>query len=396
MSKKIIVGITGSIAAFKSIQLISNLVKLGYQVEVLMTPSANRFVTKESIQALTKRKVYIDIFDDDPSSIIHIDIVKNADLFIVVPASATTIAKLACGIADNMLTAAYLAAVCPKLIAPAMNVHMYQNTVTQRNINQLKEDGALVIEPDKGLLACGDIGQGKLADLKNIQFMIQYALNYHILKGKKILITAGPTKESLDPIRYISNHSTGKMGYALAKAAFMLGADVHLISGPVNLTIPYIPITHITSAQELFEKVTEISNDYDYIIMSAAVGDYTPIDTYTENIKKESDTMTLSLKKTNDILAYLGTHKKAHQIICGFAMETNHLIENAQKKLNDKKADMIVCNNLKVEGAGFGTDTNVISIITQDKIISYDKKSKEDLSYDILLQCKEMEDKQCC
>ena len=195
MSKKIIVGITGSIAAFKSIQLISNLVKLGYQVEVLMTPSANRFVTKESIQALTKRKVYIDIFDDDPSSIIHIDIVKNADLFIVVPASATTIAKLACGIADNMLTAAYLAAVCPKLIAPAMNVHMYQNTVTQRNINQLKEDGALVIEPDKGLLACGDIGQGKLADLKNIQFMIQYALNYHILKGKKILITAGPTKE---------------------------------------------------------------------------------------------------------------------------------------------------------------------------------------------------------
>ena len=235
MKKKLIIGITGSIAAFKSVQLISDLSKENYEIDVLMTPSAAKFVTPLSIQALTKRKVYIDVFDDDPGTITHVDIVKNADAFIVVPASATTMAKLAYGIADNMLTAAFLAATCPKLIAPAMNVHMYENNATQRNIDTLKNDGVLFIEPGTGLLACGDIGKGKLADYNSIKLMIEYALHSHPLKGKRVLISAGPTRESMDPVRFISNHSTGKMGYAIARAAFLLGADVTLAHGPVSL-----------------------------------------------------------------------------------------------------------------------------------------------------------------
>lgn len=333
--KKLIIGITGSIAAFKTVQFISDLVKEKYEIEVMLTPSAAKFVTPTSISALTKKKTYIDVFDDDPGCITHVDIVKDADLFMIVPASATTIAKCANGIADNMLTAAFLAATCPKLIAPAMNVHMFENKATQRNIQTLKDDGVLFVEPAVGLLACGDTGKGKLADYDHLHLMMEYALSDHPLQGKKVLVTAGPTQESLDPVRFLTNHSSGKMGYSIARAAFILGATVRLIHGSTSLKpVPYIINQSITSTQDLFECVKRHHTHYDYIIMSAAVADYTPVKTSTEKIKKNDNELILKLKKNPDILDYIGHHQVEHQVICGFAMETQDLIENASKKLN--------------------------------------------------------------
>ena len=261
--KKLIIGITGSIAAFKTVQFISDLVKEKYEIEVMLTPSAAKFLTPTSISALTKKKTYIDVFDDDPGCITHVDIVKDADLFMI------------------------LAATCPKLIAPAMNVHMYENKATQRNIQTLKDDGVLFVEPAVGLLACGDTGKGKLADYDHLHLMMEYALSDHPLQGKKVLVTAGPTQESLDPVRFLTNHSSGKMGYSIARAAFVLGAQVRLIHGPTSLKpVPYIINQSITSAQDLFECVKRHHIHYDYIIMSAAVADYTPVETSTEKIKK--------------------------------------------------------------------------------------------------------------
>lgn len=386
--KKLIMGITGSIAAFKTVQFISDLVKEKYEIEVMLTPSAAKFVTPTSISALTKKKIYIDVFDDDPGCITHVDIVKDADLFMIVPASATTIAKCANGIADNMLTAAFLAATCPKLIAPAMNVHMYENKVTQRNIQILKDDGVLFVEPAVGLLACGDTGKGKLADYDHLHLMMEYALSDHPLKGKKVLVTAGPTQEALDPIRFLTNHSSGKMGYSIARAAFVLGAQVRLIHGPTSLKpVPYIINQSITSTQDLFECVKRHHTHYDYIIMAAAVGDYSPIETSPEKIKKKDEEFVLTLKKNPDILDYIGHHQVEHQVICGFAMETQDLIENASKKLSKKQCDLIVANHLKTEGAGFQGDTNVVTIITQDSMKDIDKMAKSDLSYIILKEC---------
>lgn len=385
MKKKLIIGITGSIAAFKSVQLISDLSKENYEIDVLMTPSAAKFVTPLSIQALTKRKVYIDVFDDDPGTITHVDIVKNADAFIVVPASATTMAKLAYGIADNMLTAAFLAATCPKLIAPAMNVHMYENSATQRNIDTLKKDGVLFIEPGTGLLACGDVGKGKLADYNSIKLMIEYALHSHPLKGKRVLISAGPTRESMDPVRFISNYSTGKMGYAIARAAFLLGADVTLAHGPVSLEdIPGVTMKPFVSANDLFELMKEESKKADYIIMSAAVGDYRPQDIAKEKIKKNDDCLHVEFIKNPDILSYLCANRTKQQIICGFAMETNDLIAHAKEKLLRKNADMIVANSLRTKGAGFATDTNVATLITKENTEDLPMMSKEDLGLVIL------------
>ena len=304
------------------------------------------------------------VFDDDIGHITHIDIVKGASLFMVVPASANTIAKLANGIADNMLTASFLAATCPKLIAPAMNVNMYQNRATQRNINQLKKDGVLFVEPDTGLLACGVVGKGKLADFATIRLMMDYALSEHPLLGKKVLVSAGPTQESLDPVRFISNHSTGKMGYAIARAAFLLGAQVKIISGPVNITLPLVEIEHITTANEMYDK-------------------------------KSDDTLTITFNKNRDILQALGENKKDNQVICGFAMETENLLENAKKKLINKNADMIVANSLTEQGAGFGTDTNIVTFITRDGHESLKKSSKEELGFKILMKLKEIEDEKC-
>ena len=392
MKKKIVIGITGSIAAFKAIQLISDLNKMNYDLEVIMSEAATRFVTPLSIQSLTKKKVYVDIFDDDPEVITHIDIVKNADLFIIVPASANTIAKVAHGIADSMLTAAFLAATCPKLIAPAMNVHMYENPITTENINKCKDLGMIFIEPDNGLLACGDVGKGKLPSQDIIIDMIEYALSPKPLKGKKVLVTAGPTIESIDPVRYITNHSSGKMGYAIAKAAFHLGADVTLISGPTALKKPMgVNTIDILSADDMFNQCQQLFDEQDYVIKAAAVGDYSPIHYEQAKIKKHDSTMTLELKKNNDILAYLGKHK-THQKICGFAMETQDLIENATKKLMNKNCDMLVANHLKTEGAGFQGDTNVVTLLFKDHQKQLELMKKSDLAYIILNELMECED----
>ena len=397
MSKKIIIGITGSIAAFKSIQLISDLVKQGYQIEVMMSESATRFVTPVCIQSLTKRKVYVDTFDDkNPAIITHVDIVKDADLFMVVPASAHTIAKLAYGMADNMLTSAFLAATCPKLIAPAMNVHMYENPITQKNMQLLKETGVVFVEPISGLLACGDTGNGKLADEDTLLEMIDYMLAPKTLSGKNILISAGPTQESLDPVRFITNHSSGKMGYALAKAAFQLGANVTLVSGPTHLKKPHgVNVIDVISANDMYHQIIQCVKEYDYMIMSAAVGDYACNEIADEKIKKHTDTLTLELHKNKDILLEIGKRRLASQVICGFAMETSHLIENAQMKLQKKNCDMIVANHLKTDGAGFQGDTNVVSILTQQDVTDYQKMSKQELAYIILNQMKKLEEEKC-
>lgn len=397
MSKKIIIGITGSIAAFKSIQLISDLVKQGYQIEVMMSESATRFVTPVCIQSLTKRKVYVDTFDDEnPAIITHVDIVKDADLFMVVPASAHTIAKLAYGMADNMLTSAFLAATCPKLIAPAMNVHMYENPITQKNMQLLKETGVVFVEPISGLLACGDTGNGKLADEDTLLEMIDYMLAPKTLSGKNILISAGPTQESLDPVRFITNHSSGKMGYALAKAAFQLGANVTLVSGPTHLKKPHgVNVIDVISANDMYHQIIQRVKEYDYMIMTAAVGDYACNEIADEKIKKLTDTLTLELHKNKDILLEIGKRRLASQVICGFAMETSHLIENAQMKLQKKNCDMIVANHLKTDGAGFQGDTNVVSILTPQEITDYQKMSKQELAYIILNQMKKLEEEKC-
>ena len=397
MSKKIIIGITGSVAAFKSIQLISDLVKQGYQIEVMMSESATRFVTPVCIQSLTKRKVYVDTFDDEnPAIITHVDIVKDADLFMVVPASAHTIAKLAYGMADNMLTSAFLAATCPKLIAPAMNVHMYENPITQKNMQLLKETGVVFVEPISGLLACGDTGNGKLADEDTLLEMIDYMLAPKTLSGKNILISAGPTQESLDPVRFITNHSSGKMGYALAKAAFQLGANVTLVSGPTHLKKPHgVNVIDVISANDMYHQIIQCVKEYDYMIMSAAVCDYACNEIADEKIKKHTDTLTLELHKNKDILLEIGKRRLASQVICGFAMETSHLIENAQMKLQKKNCDMIVANHLKTDGAGFQGDTNVVSILTQQDVTDYQKMSKQELAYIILNQMKKLEEEKC-
>lgn len=397
MSKKIIVGITGSIAAYKAVQLISDLIKKDYHVEVMMSESAAKFITPICIQSLTKKKVYIDTFDDEnPAIITHVDIVKDTDLFMVVPASAHTISKLANGLADNMLTSAFLAATCPKLIAPAMNVHMYENPITQKNIKTLKDLGVFFVEPTTGLLACGDTGKGKLADEKDIFAMMDYVLADKPLSGKKILVSAGPTQESIDPVRYITNHSSGKMGYAIAKAAFCLGAKVTLVSGPTHLDAPFgVKCIDVVSAHNMYETIMSLAHQQDYIIMSAAVGDYAPQNIESEKIKKSDDTLTLELCKNKDILYELGQKKLPHQILCGFAMETSDLILHAKEKLEKKNCDMIVANHLKTQGAGFQGDTNVVTIITQDDMKDFGLMSKEELSYVILEMLMEMEENKC-
>lgn len=397
MSKKIIIGITGSIAAFKAVQLISDLAKLNYQVEVMMSESAAKFITPICIQSLTKRKVYIDTFDDEnPAIITHVDIVKDADLFMVVPASAHTIAKLAYGFADNMLTSAFLAATCPKMIAPAMNVHMYENPITQKNMQTLKDQGVLFVEPISGLLACGDVGQGKLADEQDILEMMDYALADKPLAGKKVLVSAGPTQESIDPVRFITNHSSGKMGYAIAKAAFCLGAEVTLVSGPTHLKKPYgVKKIDVMSAQQMYETIIDISSQQDYIIMSAAVGDYACQTIAHDKIKKSDEFLSLDLHKNKDILLELGQRKKSHQILCGFAMETEDLIVHAREKLMKKNCDMIVANHLKTEGAGFQGDTNIVTMITQDDMKDFGLMSKEELAYVILEILMKMEEGKC-
>ena len=387
MKKTIVLGITGGIAAFKAAQLTSNLIKKGYDVEVIMTKNATEFITPLTFESLTKHNVMVTTFDKVADrSVKHISIAHRADLFVIVPASANVIAKIAHGIADDMLTTTFLAATCPKVICPAMNTNMYENPVTQHNLEILRSYGYHLIEPATGYLACGDTGKGKLEDINIIEDRICNLLaDTNVLRGKKVLVTAGPTQEALDPVRYITNHSTGKMGYEIAKAARDMGASVTLISGPTALQAPTgVTKIDIKSANDMFEACKACYKEADFIIKAAAVGDYRPEVIADEKIKKSESSMTIRFVKNQDILAYLGEHKKAHQVLCGFAMETQNLIENATKKMQKKNCDMLVANNLRTKGAGFATDTNVATIIHQDHIETLEKMSKYELGCKIL------------
>ena len=390
--KHIVVGITGGIAAFKTCQMVSDLTKK-YEVQVIMTPHATNFIHPLTFETLTGRKCLIDTFDRNFSyEVEHISVAKWADAFVVAPATANVIAKFAHGICDDMLTTTFLACKAPKVIAPAMNTNMYDNPITQQNLQSLRSLGMQIVEPVSGLLACGDTGRGKMADIDIIEEAVEMALHVDKpLAGRRVLVTAGPTQEAMDPVRYITNHSSGKMGYEVARAARNLGAEVTLVSGQCGLKPPYgMETVSVISAEDMYEAVTSRAADCDYVVMAAAVADYTPAVTADEKIKKKDDDMSIALKRTHDILKTLGERKSRAQVLCGFAMETQNLLENARKKLEAKNADMIVANNLKVEGAGFAHDTNVATFILRDGLVENPLQSKEDLAYAIWDQLTEI------
>lgn len=368
VKQTVVLGVSSSVAAFKSVQLTSDLIKLGYDVEVIMTKNATEFIAPLSFESLTNHNVSVDTFAPAMREVHHIALARKADVFVLVPATANLIAKVAHGLADDMLTTTFLAADCPKIICPAMNTHMYENPITQQNLEICRSFGMKLVEPDEGRLACGDIGKGKLADLEQIKEAIEDALYPEpFLKGKNVLITAGPTEEAIDPVRFITNHSSGKMGYALARMARRAKAKVTLISGPVALTPPSdVSCILIHSAKELLAAVQKSYEAQDIIIMAAAVADYASAEIADQKIKKQDERMQLELIKNPDILAWLGEHKKANQTLCGFAMETEHLLENATKKCKQKHCDMLAANHLLTPGAGFRSDTNIMTLITPD------------------------------
>ena len=385
--KTILLGVTGGIAAYKAAALASALVKQHAAVEVVMTQNATQFVTPLTFEQLTGRRTMVDTFDRNFShQVEHISLAQRTDLVIVAPATANVCAKLAHGLADDMLTTTVLACKCPKLIAPAMNTNMYENPVTQDNLATLRRYGWEVIEPASGRLACGAEGKGKLPEPELLlEHILRQIAMPHDLTGKKVLVTAGPTQESLDPVRYISNHSTGKMGYAIAKMAMLRGADVTLISGPTSLTPPpFVNVVNIRCAQEMFEAVAEHAPNSDYIIKAAAVADYTPENYCDSKMKKKDGDLSIPLKRTTDILSYLGQNRKPGQVICGFSMETENLLENSRAKLEKKNVDMICANSLTTPGAGFGVDTNVITLITRDDTTQLPLQSKTDAAKLIL------------
>ena len=386
-NKVVVVGVTGSIAAYKSAQLVSDLVKEGCEVHVIMTENAVNFINPITFETLTGRKCLVDTFDRNfEYSVTHVSLSQKADVFMIAPASANIIGKIANGIADDMLSTMVMAAKCPVLIAPAMNKYMFMNTIVQENIEKLKRHDYRIISPAVGRLACNDTGVGKLPDVDVLIEYIKHEIsNEKDYSGLKVLITAGPTQESIDPVRYITNHSSGKMGYAIAQAASERGAEVVLISGAVSIKPPvFAECINVKSAEDMFNAVSENLSDSDVIIMAAAVADYTP-DSYSDNkIKKTDGDMSISLKRTKDILKYAGENKVHGQIICGFSMETENLIENSRKKLEKKNCDMIAANSIKQSGAGFGTDTNVITLITKDDIKELPLMSKYDAANNIL------------
>ncbi len=386
--KCVVLGVTGSIAAYKIANLASALVKLGADVNVIMTKNATNFINPITFETLTSNKCLVDTFDRNfQFNVEHVALAKRADIFMVAPASANVIGKMAHGIADDMLTTTILAAKCKKLVSPAMNTNMFENPIVQDNLQTLKKYGFEIIEPASGYLACGDTGAGKMPDPEVLlQYILREISHEHDLTGKKVLVTAGPTAEAIDPVRFITNHSTGKMGYAIAKAAMERGAEVTLVSGPVNITPPmFVDVVNITSAAEMADAVKSRAGECDIIIKSAAVADYRPMTVATEKIKKkDGEGSTIELERTEDILSYLGSHKRDGQFICGFSMETENMLENSQKKLKKKNVDMIVANNLRTAGAGFGTDTNVVTLITADSADELPKMSKEDVAHAIL------------
>ncbi len=383
----IVVGISGGIAAYKAAQLVSDLRKKDYEIHVIMTAHAAQFITPLTLETLSQNRVSLDMFDRNfEYQVQHVSLAKKADCFIIVPATANVIAKIVHGLADDMLTTTFLAARCPKIICPAMNTGMLENPVTRQNLQLCQQLGYTLVESEAGFLACGDIGKGRLAELAQIEEMIDRSLYQdRFLLNKKVLITAGATQEALDPVRYLTNHSTGKMGFALANQAARLGAEVTLIAGKsVQLKPPYgVRLIRVTSAQEMFEQVTQLAENQDIVIKAAAVADYTPLNPVDHKMKKSDKELVLQLKRTPDILAWLGAHKRPGQFLCGFAMETEQLIENAKEKLHRKNADMIVANSLCEAGAGFGTDTNKVTLITASEIQEMALLSKEEVALEI-------------
>lgn len=385
--KTVVLGVTGSIAAYKMANLTSMLTKLHCDVHVIMTKNATNIINPITFETLTARKCLVDTFDRNFNyNIEHVALGEKADVVLVAPASANVIGKMAAGIADDMLTTTILACKCKKIVAPAMNTNMYENPVVQANLKKLKEFGMEVIEPASGMLACRVEGKGKLPSeevlLEYILREIQFEKD---MTGKKVLVTAGATQEAIDPVRYITNHSTGKMGYALAKIAMRRDADVTLITAPTNLPAPlFADVVPVVSAQEMFDAVKERAPQMDIIIKAAAVADYTPVSVSDEKIKKKDGDLSLPMRRTTDILAYLGEHRKPGQFICGFSMETENLVENSKKKLQKKNADLIVANNLRDEGAGFGTDTNVVTLVMEEGIVELPCMSKEEVAEAVL------------
>lgn len=387
--KTVLLGVTGGIAAYKAAALASALVKLHAAVEVVMTENATKFITPLTFEQLTGRRTMVDTFDRNFShQVEHISLAERTDLVMIAPATANVCAKLAHGLADDMLTTTVLACRCPKLIAPAMNTNMYENPITQENLEILRHYGWEVIEPASGRLACGAVGKGKMPEPEDlVQHILRHLALPHDLEGKKVLVTAGPTQEALDPVRYLTNHSTGKMGYAIAKMAMLRGADVTLVSGPTSITPPpFVNVIKITSAQDMFEAVAENAAASDFIFKAAAVADYTPAEYNDNKMKKKGGDLTIPLKRTQDILKYLGESRTPGQVICGFSMETQNMVDNSREKLHKKKVDMICANNLKVAGAGFGVDTNIITVITKDDMIELPLQSKEAAANAILDQ----------
>ena len=379
--KTVLLGVTGSIAAYKIAYLASALKKLHAQVHVLMTRNATNFINPITFETLTGNKCLVETFDRNfQFQVEHVSIAKQADVVMVAPASANVIGKLAHGIADDMLTTTVMACKCKKIISPAMNTNMYENPVVQDNLKILKHYGDEVIEPASGYLEFGDTGEGKMPEPETLkEHILREIAREKDLKGQKILVTAGPTQESIDPVRYITNHSSGKMGYAIAREAMFRGAEVTLVSGPCAITPPpFVKVVPIVTARDMFEAVTSVSREQDIIIKAAAVADYRPAVVYNEKVKKKDGQMSIELEKTDDILQYLGEHKQPGQFLCGFSMETQNMIGNSRAKLQKKNLDMVAANNLKVAGAGFQGDTNVLTLITQDEDVSLQLMSKED------------------
>ena len=385
--KTVLLGVTGSIAAYKIAYLASALKKLHAQVHVLMTKNATNFINPITFETLTGNKCLVDTFDRNfQFSVEHVSIAKQADVVMIAPASANVIGKLAHGIADDMLTTTIMACKCKKIVSPAMNTNMYENPIVQDNLAILQHYGYEVIEPASGYLACGDTGAGKMPEPEMLlDYILREIAKEKDLLGRKVLVTAGPTQESIDPVRYITNHSSGKMGYALAKAAMLRGADVTLVSGPCAIEPPpFVKLVPVVTAKEMFDAVTSVSFEQDIIIKAAAVADYRPANVYEDKVKKQEEQMSIELEKTDDILGYLGEHRLPGQFLCGFSMETQNMIGNSRAKLGKKHLDMVAANNLKVAGAGFQGDTNVLTLITQDEEVSLPLMSKEDAANVIL------------
>ena len=395
--KTVVLAVSGSIAAYKIASLASALGKLHADVQVLMTQNATNFINPITFETLTGNKCLVDTFDRNfQYSVEHVALAKRADVVLVAPASANVIGKIANGIADDMLTTTVMACKCKKIISPAMNTQMFENPIVQDNLKKLEHYGYEVIQPAVGLLACKDVGKGKMPEPETLlEYILQEVAYEKDLKGKKILVTAGPTQEPIDPVRYLTNHSSGKMGYAIAKVCSMRGAEVTLVSGKTAIKPPlFVDVVPVTTAREMYEPVTGRSDRQDIVIKAAAVADYRPKTISEQKVKKTDGELSIEMERTDDILKYLGEHKRANQFLCGFSMETEHMLENSRKKLQKKNLDMIVANNVKVEGAGFAGDTNIVTLITRDDETQLPLLSKEETAVEIMNKILEQTEKQ--